>query len=111
MIIAKDAGKIKRSLCDVHEGYTDPTLNHLDAFRSERIIYALQFAPRERSLLLQLADHCAFITKRQAMGDPHMNEHFNSIRPQISDDYRPTKSFAMRVRLQDLTRFQTARRW
>jgi Protein of unknown function (DUF3800) len=102
MIIAEDAGKIKGALCDVHEGYTDPTLNPLGAFRSERIIDALYFAAKKQSLLLQLADHCAFITKRQAMGDPHMDDHFESVRPQLSDDFQPAESFAMRVRLEDL---------
>ena len=99
MLIAEDAGKLKQVLKYVHDGYTytGPTLDTELAFQSKHIIDALHFAEKDESLLLQIADHCAFIVKRKVMNDPHMNEYFRSIFPQITDDYKEARHFRMMV--------------
>lgn len=97
MLIAEDTPEIKRVLRNVHEGYTDPTLENENAFKAPNIIDAVHFAQKSESLLLQIADHCAFIIKRKLMGKTDVDDCYRAIEPYIQRSFKPVKGFVMRV--------------
>jgi Protein of unknown function (DUF3800) len=104
MLIAEDTDQVKEAIQRFHDGYTDPAFDNSDAFRSKYIIDAVNFAKKQNSLLLQIADHCAFIIKRKLMERQHADQLYNQIHSQINWQYRETKSYALRVRLSEIRR-------
>jgi hypothetical protein len=97
MVIAEDTPQLKSLLRNVHEGYTDPTLENETAFRAPNIIDAVHFAKKDESLLLQIADHCAFIIKRNLMGKADVDECYRAIAPYIQREFKPVRGFVYRV--------------
>jgi Protein of unknown function (DUF3800) len=87
MLIAEDAPQTKKHISMLHEGYTASHVGYedapKDAFLSKRIVDTVHFAKKDQSLLLQIADHCAFIAKRKAMKCPHVVPFYHQIKPQF----------------------------
>jgi len=102
MLIAEDTPEMKSTLKNVHEGYTDKTRQDDEAFRAPNIIDAVHFAQKKDSLLLQIADHCAFIIKRKLMGKSDVNEFYDAISPYIQRDFKPAKGFVVTVHASQL---------
>jgi Protein of unknown function (DUF3800) len=98
MLIAEDTPELKATLKNVHECYTDATLDNEDTFRAPNIIDAVHFAQKSESLLLQIADHCAFVIKRELMGKHDVDDCYSVIEPYIQRDLKPVSGFAYRVR-------------
>jgi hypothetical protein len=79
MLIAEDMDKVKGALRMFHDGYRQ---DHVDSyfaeisikgfpeniFKTRNIIDAVHFARKTESPLLQIADTCAFLIKRQLQG-------------------------------------------
>jgi hypothetical protein len=104
MLIAEDAPEIKDRIRALHRIYTDRSLNMLPvgAFRSNRIVDAVHFAKKDQSLLLQIADHCAFIMKRKLMKRPELNKAFDMLAPQISWTPNSADGIALAVNRSDI---------
>jgi Protein of unknown function (DUF3800) len=102
MLIAEDTDKMRDTIDRFHEGYTDPDLEGDDAFRSRHIIDCVHFAKKQKSVLLQIADHCAFIIKRKLMNRADIEPFFAALSGQIHTDYVPAKSYALRVKLDEI---------
>lgn len=101
MLIAEDAPDIKSYIHALHKLYTDRSLmdNLPDgAFLSQRIVDTVHFAKKNQSLLLQIADHCAFIMKRQLMKRPDAAKLFAKISPQIAWKPSPKQGIALKLR-------------
>lgn len=97
MLIAEDTPELKGLFRNVHESYTDPTLETEGAFRAPNIIDAVHFAQKSASLLLQIADHCAFIIKRKLMGKTDVDDCYRAIEPYIQLQAKPARGFTMTV--------------
>jgi hypothetical protein len=97
MLIAEDTPELKDTFRNVHEGYTDQTLDNNDAFRAPNIIDAVHFARKGDSLLLQISDHCAFIIKRKLMGKEDVDECYSVLSPYIQRDFKPVRGFVFKV--------------
>jgi hypothetical protein len=104
MLIAEDTDKVKSAIHLFHDGYTDPDVDEEEAFRSKYIIDSVNFAKKQNSLLLQIADHCAFIIKRKLMERQHADQFYDEIKSQINWQYREVKGYSMRVRIRDIRR-------
>ncbi len=61
MLIVEDSPKMKGFLKFFHEAYTNTRHRAPDAFQADRIVDTPLFAKKSESMLLQIADHCAFI--------------------------------------------------
>jgi len=108
MLIAEDADNVKKYIGALHSSYTDrspekpqgddeiqaiigpvrrstPSMfwQGPEPFRSQYIVDAVHFAKKESSLLLQIADHCAFFAKRKLMKCQHVSPLYAKIAPQI----------------------------
>lgn len=102
MLIAEDTPAIKSAARIIHEGYTDPELSYTGAFHAPNIVDAIHFAKKDASLLLQIADHAAFIVRRKAHGRGDANELFSAIHPHLYDKFSPANGLALRVKAKDL---------
>jgi hypothetical protein len=110
MLIAEDTPEIKKTLRNVHEGYTDPTLESANAFKAPSIIDAVHFAQKSESLLLQIADHCAFIVKRKLMGKTDVDDCYRAIEPYIQRSFKPVAGFIYRVHPSEVELVQERKR-
>jgi hypothetical protein len=104
MLIAEDSPKIRKLVEQFHDGYTYPMEEDdaPEAFRSQYIIDAVHFAKKDKSILLQIADHCAFIIKRRAMGKKDILPFYSAISQNIHKDFVPAKTYVMRFHPDDL---------
>ena len=104
MLIAEDTPMVQSAIKWIHEGYTflyDDEAK--EGFSTGRIVDTIHFAKKKDSLLLQVADHCAFIAKRKAMKCKEIIPFFDQIKPQLIYSSAPTKGVMMRVPLKNLT--------
>lgn len=94
MIVAEDAGKIKSAIKDIQDGYrqdsVDEYFNYFEdkgvknnLFKTKQIIDTVHFASKKASPLLQVADTCAFLIKRQLQGCEDSKPQFESIKGQM----------------------------
>jgi hypothetical protein len=118
MLIAEDRDRVKKIIDAIHSTYTDRSnakmrdgevqiliepmrrtkeLMLAEPFRSQFIVDAIYFARKESSLLLQIADHCAFFAKRKLMKCPHISPLYEKIAPQIA--FRPAKGSGIVARM------------
>jgi hypothetical protein len=126
MLIAEDTHEVKETIQLYHRIYTDRTFEsgnfaHVDIladktqdagpwlsyrnrtpFRSKHIIDAVHFAKKEHSLLLQIADHSAYIMKRKLMKKQWSEELFSLIAPQIAWPSTEGAGLAIRVKRSQL---------
>jgi hypothetical protein len=110
MLIAEDAPDIKSHIHALHKLYTDRSFMDLppEAFQSKRIVDSVYFAKKDQSLLLQIADHCAFLMKRKLMRKADAQKLFAKIEPQIA--WKPVASeyLATRIKLSELAPVTTS---
>jgi hypothetical protein len=83
----------------LHKLYTDRSFLDLpkSAFQSKRIVDAVHFAKKDASLLLQIADHCAFIMKRKLTRKADVEKLYAKIAPQIVLRSEAATGIVMRV--------------
>ncbi|HEV3183621.1 MAG TPA: DUF3800 domain-containing protein [Xanthobacteraceae bacterium] len=106
MLIAEDTAEVKDIIRFLHRAYTDRTLKMRDAFSSERIIDAVHFAKKDQSLLLQLADNCAFFMKRKLMAKKDAEPFFQEFASQIVWHQQEGHGIAVRVKASDVERIR-----
>lgn len=100
MLIAEDTTDVRQGIKAFHEGYTDRfDVEDFGQFRAEQIIDTVHYAEKDLSLLLQIADHCAFILKRRAAGCPHVEPYLREIWPQVVLDKTTYKGLVMSMPL------------
>jgi hypothetical protein len=91
-VTAEDTDQVKEAVSFFHEGAkkTDHYDDYWDrgVFKTRAIVDTINYAPKDKSPLLQIADHCAFITKRRAMGCPKVTEMWSNIAPQLWKENR-----------------------
>lgn len=82
---AEDRKDVREYIELVHGIYTDRSFDDApdEAFISSHIIEAVSFVKKERSAVLQIADHCAFIIKRKLQKCPKIEPYFNNLSPTI----------------------------
>ena len=86
MLYAEDRPEVKSYLDIVHTMCVDRSVDEnapSHAFSSTHIFEPVAFVPKDRSAILQVADHCAFIIKRKLQGCQHIGPYFENIRPMI----------------------------
>ena len=98
MLIAEDTPVIKAVLKNVHQGYTNRIYEgHAEAFNAPHVIDTVHFAMKHESILLQIADHCAFIIKRHLMGKTDTRELYDLLAPNIQKEYTKATGIIFRV--------------
>ncbi|RED31805.1 uncharacterized protein DUF3800 [Rhodopseudomonas thermotolerans] len=85
LLIAEDSTDIRRQVKELHKLYTDRSWLDLPAtaFQSKHIVDSIHFAKKDESLLLQIADHCAFIMKRKLMKKQDAQKLYAKIKSQV----------------------------
>jgi hypothetical protein len=102
MLIAEDTPEIKDTIHALHKAYTDQTIDTVGAFHSRLIVDAVHFAKKEHSLLLQIADICAFFMKRKLMKKEDSEKLFAELAPQIWWHQHEGEGIAITIKLSDL---------
>jgi uncharacterized protein DUF3800 len=96
MLIAEDTAQVKSTFERLHEAYTLSSENEDDeSFRTQKIVDSVHFAKKRDSILLQMADHCAFILGRTLAGHADMAELYKMIKPQLRDEVGQDKKYSM----------------
>lgn len=127
MMIAEDTENVKKIVDAVHSSYTDrspqfevkkgevqvrmeSSREKADSwwykekpFKSEYIVDAVHFAKKESSLLLQIADHCAFFSKRKLMKCKYISPFYDLIAPQVKLQPASGEGFIARVSITDIS--------
>lgn len=90
MLVAENTGRVQSMLKGVHAGYVSDNLDEywfdqtgIRTFKTTRIIDTVHFAAKRESTLLQVADVCAFFTKRQLMKRPDSYAFFELFAKQL----------------------------
>jgi hypothetical protein len=83
MLIVEDTDDLKSALQPLHKGYTAPDA-YPDTFHAPHVVDAVVFAKKRESILLQVADHCAFMARYNLMGKTEIDPFFDLIAPKIS---------------------------
>ena len=102
MLMAEDVPKVKEFIKGIHARYTDPLLDDADTLTTQNIVDTVNFAAKEDSLILQVADSCCFVIKRAADKKSDIAQFYKKLQPQIispwvSPGERP-RYFQVRVR-------------
>ncbi|GJD34002.1 DUF3800 domain-containing protein [Methylobacterium aerolatum] len=98
MLIAEDTDRVKGLIGALHAAYTDRSYHWVEgAFQSEHIVDAVHFTKKKQSILLQVADHMAFIVKRRLNKCPHIEPLWKKVQPQIS--YRGVEDYGIALRV------------
>lgn len=101
MLIAEDRPRMRSIIKNVHVGYTDPTQDYPDVFKTRHIIDTVTFASKEQSILLQLADMTCFVTKRTFNHKKDVEEFYELLRSQFISSWHgdpdAPQSFQVRV--------------
>ena len=66
-------------------------------FRAQKIVDSVHFAKKQNSILLQMADHCAFILRRTLAGHSDTVDLYNLIKPQLREELGSPKKYSMVV--------------
>lgn len=99
-IIAEDRKGVKSAVRFVHSGYTSQRPYESSdglvrpEFKSKHIIETVHFANKSESIILQIADTCAFLIKRQLMRRPDAAEFYPLLESQIVR-YSPKRAWRM----------------
>lgn len=104
MLIAEDTDRVKELIGAMHAAYTDRSYPFVEgAFRSDYIVDAVHFTKNKQSILLQVADHMAFIIKRHLNKCKHIDPLWKKVQTKISHRGVAEAGLAMRVPLTDVT--------
>lgn len=102
MLIAEDTPILKSALRNLHNNYSnrngDTEYEGELILRAPSVIDALHFAAKTDALLLQIADHCAFVVKRQIMGRRDVEDLYSEIRDNLRFEHRPARYVQFTVR-------------
>ena len=86
-VTAEDTDDVKQTLQLFHESAIkkDTYDDYYDRgfFVTKTIVDSVNFAPKQLSPLLQVADHCAFLAKRSSVGCKHAKDIWRKISPQL----------------------------
>jgi hypothetical protein len=92
MVIAEDTNEVKEAVRSLHEGAkkrdTHDDYYDRDFFVTKLIVDTVNFATKEHSPLLRIADHCAFLAKRIVDGCSHAKPMWRNILPQLCTENR-----------------------
>lgn len=87
MVTAEDTDEVKETIRMFHGGLQklDEDDEYFDRghFVTKSIVDSVNFASKESSPVLQLADHCAFLAKRTATGCPHAKKIWQPIAEKV----------------------------
>ena len=88
MFIAEDTPRVKRFIKAIHALLRDPSseifqIEDVGITPLSKIIDTIHFAQKHETSILQMADVCAFVIKRQLMGRTDVRRFFNPITPSI----------------------------
>jgi hypothetical protein len=103
MVIAEKAGRVESAIEKLHEGYSDPTVESDNGFKSAHIVEAISFVPKTASVLLQIADHCSFILKRALSGKADTTALANHIFPMVHTGATAARGYVIAVHPSHLT--------
>jgi hypothetical protein len=84
MIVAEQSGKIENALKAMHKVYAGDESYNPRVFSTERIVDTITFAGKSESILLQIADTCAFVIKRKLSGKDDVQPYFVQLEPQLT---------------------------
>lgn len=86
-VIAEDRSGVKETIKFLHASYTQRATGRRsfehDYFRSNHIVDTVHFAKKEESILLQIADVCAFCLKRRVMRKGDADRFYALLESQI----------------------------
>jgi len=102
MLVAEDNPEMRVQTKRFHEGYTRPEEQGGEGFRARHIVDGVMFASKQDSVLLQIADHCAFIVRRKLMRKPHADRLYDALRPAIHWHLKPAQYFALFMKPSEL---------
>ena len=103
MLIAEDTDRVKEMIGHIHASYTDRTQKpRPGVFQSNHIVDTVYFAKKQDSIILQIADHCAFLLKRHFMGCRHSDELVAEIAPQVASRTSGATAIQMIIPRSDL---------
>lgn len=77
MLIVEDRDKVKESIRGIHSRYTDPLLDEPNTLITKHIVDTVNFAAKEDSILLQIADTCCFVMRRAMERKKDIAEMYN----------------------------------
>lgn len=107
ILFVEDRKEVKQHLDIFHGCYTDRLSGIVpkDVFKTNHIVEPIAYMRKEQSPLLQIADHCAFIIKRDLQGCTKITPFYENIRSFIfSSPIGPT-SLQRRVAVSDIEVF------
>lgn len=85
MLVAENPGKVQRYLLKaLHAGYADDETYESWAFTTHQIVDTVTFAEKHESILLQIADACAFVIRRHLQGKENTKEFFDILDRQLA---------------------------
>jgi hypothetical protein len=95
MVIAEDHPTMKKYLQDIHQDFVgkleNPIKNvHRDIIPIRHIHGTINFAEKNQSALLQIADTFAFIIRRHLMGGSRVDELMSCILPEYQEAFKPS---------------------
>lgn len=98
MLIAEDTDRIKEIVGAVHASYIDKTMEKsVESFHSNYIVDAVHFTKKRQSIVMQIADHMAFVLKRRLMRCPHISPMYDKISPNLALRGADGRYMALRI--------------
>jgi hypothetical protein len=94
MLVAEDAGKVKQAVRMFQDGYRQDQVDSYfveikikgypkNVFQTRQIVDTVHFAGKRESPLLQIADTCAFVIKRQLQNAADIKPYFDAFASQM----------------------------
>lgn len=112
MVIAEDTPEVKRAIHLFHEGAQSDRAksDHEDpqGFRTRCIVDAVNFSPKGRSPILQVADTCAFLARRRLLGCEVVRPIIAEFWPQVVVRKSATRDVVLKVHIDKLESLLTA---
>lgn len=108
MIVSEDTPEVKGAIHLFQQSaQSDAALNDHedpDAFQTRCIVDAVNFAPKDRSPILQLADTCAFIARRRLRGCKFANKILAEFWPQVVIPRTSKRQVVLKFSIEELNR-------
>ena len=99
MLVAEDTQEVKDAIHMIQQAaQSDPMTSgheHPLEFRTRCIVDAVNFAPKARSPILQVADTCAFLARRRLSACPHVNVMIAEFWPMIVMRKKATRAISL----------------
>lgn len=106
-VTAEDTDEVKATIQLLHQGLqkvdTADEFYDRGMFVTRNIVDTVNFAPKDMSPLLQIADHCAFLAKRTTAGCVHAKKYWRNISPMHwKKNTHESSGIVLRVQISDL---------